>query len=246
MDEWDYDYYGPPSTEDTTVYGGDNSSWIDNGDGTLTNQDTGETQDQFGNPVETAAAGGDDSANDDANWIPNGDGTWTNGVTGEVQDDAGNSLGYVAPLFDDPNSGLQPRDGAGGSDYSPPVDVATGGGLLSGIGSIFSGVGGFLTNLLGGGSNDGRPNTGGMMGGGNMGGGSSSSGSNQSQQQQALQRLQAQLTAAQRAHANPNVIAALQNQIRQAGGMSDAMKTLLLAGAVGAVVFVATRKNRAA
>lgn len=201
---------------------------------------------------------------DDLNWWENDDGTWVNTRTGEVQDEFGNTLDWLqptgqgedgAPLFADPNSGLQPRDGnqGGAIDAFTPVAVNTGPGFFGAIGNFLSGAFNFLTGA--GGNPSGMSGAGGGgFGSGGGGGMSSNQNPNQSTQQyqQAIQQLQAQLAAAQRANASPAVVQALQRQLASAGGGGGLLggidaKTLLLVGGVLAVgYFLATRNRPAA
>lgn len=246
--DWYYeDNYGSDVSTD------DNGNWMDNGDGTYTDFFTGETYDENDNFVGYYDDEGTFFSQDEDGswWQQNPDGNWQNTDTGEIQDDDGNTI--RDPLFEDPDSGLEQRDPNANNDpdYSPPTDFPTtqGGGFFS---DLFGGIGNFFSGLLGG-PNDGKPTPGGSgSGASGASGGGSSSGSNSQNEamQRALQQMQQQLAAAQRANANPNVVAALQEQIRQlqgGGGNDDMMKLLLVGGVLGvAGIYIATRNSRAA
>lgn len=227
---------------------------------TTTTTDNGPLQFGDGASVVDVDPFANDGVNADANWWTSGDGFWINQITGEIQDDYGNFYGYqdsnvlggdASPitvnadgsfydsegnLFDadgnflgNDNPNLTPRDGSnGGTEIIRPTDIPNGSGgnwfsgLLSSLGNLFKG--GVFTATAGSGAS-------GVSPGG-------SAGSQQQQMQRALQEAQQQGAPA-------SVLNALRSQIAAAqragtGGMSIT-QTLLIAAAVGGIVYLAAR-----
>lgn len=242
-----YQDFGFGATDESFIYDDETGTWFD----TL----TGEYIDADGN-----AQGWEFDNGTDPSFIYDpSTGLYFDTLTGAYLDSEGNET--FGDLFADPDSTLQPRTDYWNEtpQFIQPTNIGNpGGGFLSGLGSL-------LGNIFGAGPGGGGP--GGMSLPGTGGGSSSSQQQGSSaqqqqqqaqqqaqQQQQAIRQLQEQLAAARRDASTPSAaVASLQNQIRNLqaaasgggnigsifGGISS--QSLLMAAAVGAVVYVATR-----
>lgn len=195
----------------------DDLNWIDLGDGSWLNEQTGEWQDEYGNTIGFLQPnGGGDQ---------NGDPLFSDPDTGlQTRDDSVNT-----------------------TDIIRPIDIDTsGGGFLGSIGNFFSNLFGSTSDPArpssGGGGGGGT-----SLGSGGQSGSQQQQQNQQYQQalQQLQQQLAAAQRA--NASSNVTDAISHQIATLQGGSMGSLTQTLLIAGGVGVVVYLfANRKPRAA